>query len=349
MTRRIQRLLALATTGCAIGAAAPAIAQHYHGSGHYDYHPGHYDYHDGHYDYHPGHYDSHPDHHGPVYVQPRPSYVVPRQPTYVPPGNYDRTGHSHEHAGPSFPTRPIMYGDFSHIDDLAIELENRANALCLELHYNYQHNPGYGETYREAYEILTTAKYIHGLEHAGNRDKIRQAVGELDRLFHHVQSDVVRWTGHHHRPVGHGGLTAKLENIEETLHHFMDDVGAHPSSTPRPEQAPPAGGAPSYQGTPSYQDVPNLPRGNPTPIDGSAIGPPPGGAPSFGSGPNVPFGAAPRFNNGSGMPQGDTSPPMTEHGHQHLENGSSVPQSDTTPIDGSSIGSPPDLPADFPN
>ncbi len=117
------------------------------------------------------------------------------------------------------------FGGFGHIDDLAMSLENQSNMLCWELYYNYQHNPGYRETYREAYEMSQAAKFIHGLEHARNRDRIREEVVRLDNLFHHFQRDVVNWTGQHHRHVGRGGLTGKLEVFEETLHHLMDDVG----------------------------------------------------------------------------------------------------------------------------
>ena len=251
MTRRISGSLIATIMSAVIGATAvPAMAQHNHGGGgfqgggHYDYQPGHYDWHNGHRHYHPGDYYWHDPGHGgwnqPSYVQPsyvQPSYV---QPTYGPSVQstfYDETGHSHEH--PTRTTRRINYGGFSHIDDIAIDLEQRANSLCLELHYNYQHNPGFNETYREAYEILTTAKYLHGLEHAGNHEKMRQVAGDLDGLFHHVERDVAHWTGHHHRHIGHGGLTAKLEDVEESLHHLMDDVGARPAGSGS-ESAPPA-------------------------------------------------------------------------------------------------------------
>lgn len=292
-----QRILwsTVATMAVVIGAATiPAVAQHNHGPGHYDYHPGQYVPHGGHYHYQPGHYDYHAPTYSqprPIYVQPQPSYVVPSRPSYVSPPRtsyYSGEGHSHNHAGNHAPAR-ITYGGFSHIDDLAATLESQANDLCLELHYNYQHNPGFRETYREAYEILTTAKYIHGLEHAGNRDKIRQAVGELDGLFHHVQSDVAGWTGHHHRPVGHGGLTAKLEDVEETLHHLMDDVGVRsaPSGHGRSEQAPPVEFSPSapfgdaapYRGaTPRRQYGADSPQFDTAP-SGDSVGPPPGEVP----------------------------------------------------------------------
>lgn len=291
-------------------AAVPAVAQHYYNPGHYDYHPGQYVPHAGHYHYQPGHHDYHDPSYAqrrsiytqsrPTYIQPQPSYISPPRTSY-----YQGEDHSHEHAGNHGPTR-ITYGGFSHVDDIAATLEAQANDLCLELHYNYQHNPGFRKTYREAYEILTTAKYIHGLDHSGNRDKVRQSVNELDGLIHHVQSDVAGWTGHHHRPVGHGGLAAKLEDVQETLHHLMDDVGIRPTVSGHSRQAPPAEFSPSvpfgdsapHQGAVPYRGatpgdqraVPyhgTEPRGqfrsNSPQIDtapsGDSIGPPPGDIP----------------------------------------------------------------------
>lgn len=248
MSRGMRRFLVMAAAAGIIGTVAlPASAQHYYSGGHYDYHPGHYDRHNGHYDYHPGHYDYHSGHHhygGTSYVYPSQGYITPR--TYVQPSvvvsPYSGSTHPYDHGRGSVRTaRKIAFGGFSHIDDLAMTLESQANTLCLELWYNYQHNPGFNQTYREAYEILTTAKYIHGLEHSGNRAKMSEAVRELDGLFHHVEGDVARWTGHHHRHLGHGGLTTKLEAVEQTLHHLMDDVGIRPASAAS-EQAPPAGG-----------------------------------------------------------------------------------------------------------
>lgn len=136
-------------------------------------------------------------------------------------GNHD-FHHQHQHQQP---VTVYRFGGFSHIDDLAQDLEADANRLCLELYYNYQHNPGFRETYREAYEILTTARYIHGLEHAGNRQKLTQVAAELDALFHHVEDDVVHWTGHQHRYVAPGGLRHKLANLGGTLHHLLEDMG----------------------------------------------------------------------------------------------------------------------------
>jgi hypothetical protein len=256
MTRRV---VLFATS--LIAVAGTASAQHLHSSGgyypssggyypssggyypstggHYHVEPGHLHRHGNHYDYHPGRTIYHPDSHS--YYPPRTTYVRPYTPAH--PDAYD--GHSHEHEAHGAGYRG-EFGGYGHIDDLASQLEQEANLLCLEMHYNYQHNPGYRQTYREAYEILTTARYIHGLEHAGNRDKIRESIVGLDALFHHVEDDVRHWTRHNHRYLGSGGLPAKLAAVEETLHHLMNDVGATSQFGAEGgiEVAPPAGGSP---------------------------------------------------------------------------------------------------------
>ena len=242
------RRITLSTVGGAalLLTGASAYAQHWHGGGHYDYQPGHFhsqpghlDYHNGHYDYHPGRTTYHP---GSYQYHPDTTYNT--QPGFVG-GRHDHSS-SYDSHQPSYVPQRVEYrfGGFSHVDDLAASLETQASLLCWELHYNYQHNPGYRGTYRETYEMSQTAKFIHGLEHARNRERIREEVVRLDKLFHHIQRDVANWTGHHHRHVGRGGLTSKLEELESTLHHLMDDVGVRsqpaPSSTGGADPAPPA-------------------------------------------------------------------------------------------------------------
>ena len=120
------------------------------------------------------HYDRH--YHGTYYFDGGINYYVPRP--YV--------------ADRSVPTsRPnpsqIEFGGYAHVDDLSGRLERLANQLCLDLHYNYRHNPGFADTYREAYQILNTAKYIHDKEHQGDRAEVARRLDEVDGLFHHVQ------------------------------------------------------------------------------------------------------------------------------------------------------------------
>ena len=140
----------------------------------------------------------------------------------------------------------IEFGAFSHVDDLASRLEFLSNELCLDLYYNYQHNPGFYETYAEAYHILEVAQFIHDSEHRSDREAIRRELGGLDALFHHVEDDVRGWSRHHRRQIGALGILTKMELMEGTLHHLMNDVGVAatevappPSAFGGPEVAPP--------------------------------------------------------------------------------------------------------------
>lgn len=132
-------------------------------------------------------------------------------------------------------TQPVVtYGGFSHIDELASELEQLTRDILWEMHFNYTHNSGYDATYAEMYDILRQAKYIHEAEHYGRRSEIARVVGDLDRLFHHVEEDIRLWRPSHGHFVGNGSLFDKVEALEDTLHHLMQDVGATASNSDPP-------------------------------------------------------------------------------------------------------------------
>lgn len=129
----------------------------------------------------------------------------------------------------------VTYGGFSHIDDLAVELEQRARDILWEMHFHYRHNRDFDITYAEAYSMLTQAKYIHAAEHRGDRAAIARIAGELDELFHHVEDDVRTWRPSRRHFIGHGGtLPQKLEAMELSLHHLMQDVGLDGSTSDPP-------------------------------------------------------------------------------------------------------------------
>lgn len=136
--------------------------------------------------------------------------------------------------------RPVQveFGTFRHYEQLAERLETLANQLCLDLHYNYQHNRNYDETYREAYQLMQLVKFIHGSEHRGDRTAIRKSADDLDELFHHVQRELKSWTRAERRQVGEYGLMAKVEELEALIHHLLFDVGVKPDHN-RDEDAPP--------------------------------------------------------------------------------------------------------------
>jgi len=179
------------------------------------------------------HYDRH--YHGSYYWDGGINYYVPRP--------YVTNRRTYVAAKPVV----IEFGGYAHVDDLAGRLERQANELCLDLHYNYRHNRGFAETYREAYQILSTAKYIHDKEHQGDRAEVARRLDELDGLFHHIQDDIAGWSRRQSRQIGQSGAQTKLDAIEATLHHLMNDVGVKgthggPEAAPAPpaiEVAPP--------------------------------------------------------------------------------------------------------------
>src|SRR5690606_25449918 len=109
-----------------------------------------------------------------------------------------------------------------------------ARDILWEMHSHYRHNRGFDATYAEAYSMLTQAKQIHAAEHRGDRGTLIRIASRLDELFHHVEDDVRTWrpsrrhfVGHGiGHGIGHGGdLPQKIEAMELTLHHLMQDVG----------------------------------------------------------------------------------------------------------------------------
>ncbi|NOY30077.1 MAG: hypothetical protein GXP28_07810, partial [Planctomycetes bacterium] len=136
------------------------------------------------------HVDTH--HTGSYYVRDGGYFYSPQAPQTL------STGTAHTTA---YRPQPVVFGSFSRVDDLASRFATLSNEFCLDLHYNYPSNPGFQETYREAYEILQTAQYIADAEHRHDREAIRGRLGGLDQRFHHVQSDVRGWKRHHHRQV----------------------------------------------------------------------------------------------------------------------------------------------------
>lgn len=272
---RFQAVLGLIAMGL---VSAPAFAQHYHGhaqGGHAHSHAGghaHTYQHGGHLDayQHGGHVDAvrhgghtHTTYHsGSNWGHSDWSYVVPAHNHYGHGhhGSFYTTGHTHFYtptavayaSGPNYVAAPVQaptqmaFGSFAYCDDLAGRLETDLNNFCLDLYHNYQQNPGYRETYREAYELLQQAKYIHAKEHQNNRQEIAQQVTSLDQKFHHIQEDVAAFGRNPARQVGIGGVVTKGQSIEALIHHLAYDVGVEPhAEQANPQIAPPPVGGSS--------------------------------------------------------------------------------------------------------
>jgi len=143
-----------------------------------------------------------------------------------------------------------MFGARRHLDTLADRLRREANTVCWEMYYNYQREPGYRTTYREMYKILEDSIHIHNLAHddvhhythhgTDNEDHIAEDLHDIDQLFHHVEDDIRYWSSRnrYHRH----DLAYKMERLEITLHHLMEDYGVR---SKRPAPKPPGGPPPT--------------------------------------------------------------------------------------------------------
>ncbi len=150
-------------------------------------------------------------HHGSYYYMDNTYYYRPQ--------TIDPHGHGlHQPA-------PVAYGGFAHSEDLSGRLDELMNELCLDLYYNYSHNNGFNETYREAYGILQTAKFLHDAEHRNDKNALRDRIAGIDQDFHHIQDDVKGWTRQHQHQIGAMGVQSKMDLIESTIHHLMNDMG----------------------------------------------------------------------------------------------------------------------------
>ena len=185
----------------------------------------------------PSHHHHHYGHPTPIVINRGVSRITPIISAHLTHGSYPQGGYVTAGLAP-MPSQ-IAFGSFSHVDELASRLEVLMNELCLDMYYNYSHNPGFQETYTEAYSLFQTARYIHASEHNYDRDEICRLIGGADALFHHIQEDVRGWSRVPNRQIGALGILTKMEMTEETIHHLMDDLGV--SATPGLEEPPAPG------------------------------------------------------------------------------------------------------------
>ena len=232
--------------GCvALLIASPAMAQR-RGHDHIVHHNGHHDVihhhgsHFGHNDwnYVVPHHDVH-HHSGSYYVQNQAYYYTPSPVVRVAATSF-QTAQRPQVQVVQQPVQ-LQYGGYARFEDLSGRLETEINRLCLDMHYNYQHNPGYAESYREAYSLLESARFVHAKEHQGDRDAIRHHVTQMDQAMHHVLEEIGPWSRQHRRQVASGGILEKSSAVEAVLHHLCYDVGIEPHGDDEPAPAPNAG------------------------------------------------------------------------------------------------------------
>jgi len=205
-------------------------------------------------------------HHGTYYVSNNSYYYTPRTAS-IDPGH-----HAQQPA-------QVPFGGFTHVEDLAGRLDQQANEFLLDLYHNYSHNHDFKKVYAEGYQLLQVAKFMHAAEHVNDRAAIQSKLNGMESLFHHVQDEVRGWRRDHHRQVGTLGILSKMDMIESTLHHLLNDAGVRQAPVPAAGGlAPPPGGI--GQAPPPGARAP-APGGF---APASSVGPPP---------PNSPIGPAP--------------------------------------------------------
>ncbi len=178
-------------------------------------------------------------HSGSFYVQGNAHYYTPTPIVRVNPTSF-QSAHVHPTPVVQQPVQ-LQFGGFARIEDLAGRLETEANRLCLDMFYNYQHNPRFNEVYKEAYSLLESSRFVHAKQHQGDRDAIRHHVTQMDGLLHHVQGELRPWSRNNARQIGSGGIIEKSSAVEAILHHLCFDVGIEPHGDDEPAPAPSVG------------------------------------------------------------------------------------------------------------
>jgi len=145
-------------------------------------------------------------------------------------------------------TPSTTFGSRAHLDNYADLLQKQANSVAWDMYRNYQGNPGFEETYKEVYELLDATKHVHALIHDATYvhgvhdvDHIAQDLHQMDQLFHHIEDDIANWVPTHasyHFARAHGDLHSRVEAMEETLHHLMEDYGVNSNLGDPPPPGP---------------------------------------------------------------------------------------------------------------
>ncbi|MEZ6130895.1 MAG: hypothetical protein R3C59_19670 [Planctomycetaceae bacterium] len=124
----------------------------------------------------------------------------------------------------------MRFGAFAYTDELSDVLPRVLNDLCLDLHHNYQQNPGFAATYREAHVALTEATRLRAAHESDDRETIRQRLLIIDSLLHRLEISVIGWRRSHQKQIGESGLLTKLEISGDIIHHMMYDAGVTPQT-----------------------------------------------------------------------------------------------------------------------
>ena len=117
---------------------------------------------------------------------------------------------------------------YDHLDQLALQLQGQSRRLISEFRLHYRHTREYRHLISDGYEMYRLAAHIHRVAHQhGGVHHLQSDLKQLDQLHHHIHDlvdhrEVHPHGGHVHGNTGH--VHAMLEEMEDTLHHMLDDV-----------------------------------------------------------------------------------------------------------------------------
>ncbi len=121
---------------------------------------------------------------------------------------------------------------YSHLDRLAVEMQEQSNELVVEFKEHYSHSPLYSHLRRDALELARLAEHVHEVaHHHGSLYHLKNDLRNIDSRFHHLENVVARLEyfarhgiGHVHGDLRH--IRTAMHNMEETIHHMQDDLKA---------------------------------------------------------------------------------------------------------------------------
>ena len=139
-----------------------------------------------------------------------------------------------------------------HLDELALDVQRKANELCWEMYLYHRHQADFRETYKAAREMWSLTGHIHELLH---RDPaplghVVKDMLELEQLFQLIEKDVADWNearidvnlrSSSMRLMRRGGnvktLQAKLRALEESVRFLADDSSLSSNTIPSEKSA----------------------------------------------------------------------------------------------------------------
>ena len=205
-------------------------------------------------------------------------------------GTYPSNGYYYSNGGtsvvqPQYSTNTTqVYADGSNATSntqqqprgLSAVLVDQTNTFLWTMHKNYQSQPDFKATYRDAYELMTLSKQINETPVAQeNLKKVQDLAQQLAGKFPSVGSRISAWRSadDSSTSTGQSNLSQQFNQAEQTLRGLMTDLGVQP--------------APTSTTTPS-----NIVPGASSPSAGTVIQPQPGAAiqstPSTSAGVNIP-------------------------------------------------------------